>query len=197
MWFFCERSYHKEYTCAISKSCSVYIIASSKTLAMLHALFQYCLARGVQDLIQNRTISTEPLTWQKRCFYKGHRHTWARIFILFENIRNILGCIKRGHISLPDSVTRMIIIWQIKKNWQVLFKITAKTCIMLRRLPLVLPTSAPIFTPCIRLWIDVTFQGVENSYRDHLLIKDYLPTKFEAIVAKCSWVISWHHTSRR
>ena len=26
--------------------------------------------------------------------------------------------------------------------------------------------------------------------RDHLLIKDYLPTKFEASGAKCSWVIS-------
>ena len=29
-----------------------------------------------------------------------------------------------------------------------------------------------------------------NINRDHLLIKDYLPTKFEASGAKCSWVIS-------
>ena len=46
----CERSYHKEYTCAILKSCSVCIIASSKNLAMLHALFQYCLARAYRIL---------------------------------------------------------------------------------------------------------------------------------------------------
>ena len=29
-----------------------------------------------------------------------------------------------------------------------------------------------------------------NMNRDHLLTKDYLPTKFEASGAKCSWVIS-------
>ena len=29
-----------------------------------------------------------------------------------------------------------------------------------------------------------------NINRDHLLIKDYLPTKFETFGAKCSWVIS-------
>ena len=50
--------------------------------------------------------------------------------------------IKRGHISLPDYITRMKIFWQIKKKWQII--ITAKTYITLRRLPLVLPTSGPI-----------------------------------------------------
>ena len=38
----------------------------------------------------------------------------------------------------------MKIYWQIKKKWQVILKITAKTCITLRRLPVVLPTSGPI-----------------------------------------------------
>ena len=38
----------------------------------------------------------------------------------------------------------MKIFWQIKKKWQVILKITAKTWITLRRLPLVLPTSGPI-----------------------------------------------------
>ena len=41
----------------------------------------------------------------------------------------------------------MKIYWQKKKKWQVLIKITAKTYITLRRLPLVLPTSGPI--PCV------------------------------------------------
>ena len=45
-----------------------------------------------------------------------------------------------------------------------LLKITAKTCITLRRLTLVLPTSGPIPRVLARLWIDVTFRGVENSY---------------------------------
>ena len=58
---------------------------------------------------------------QKRCFYKGQILTWARIFVVMLNIRNILGCLKRGHISLPDNVTSMTIYWQIKKKWQVLF----------------------------------------------------------------------------
>ena len=38
----------------------------------------------------------------------------------------------------------MKIYWQIQKKWKVKLKITAKTCITLRRLPLVLPTSGPI-----------------------------------------------------
>ena len=38
----------------------------------------------------------------------------------------------------------MKIYWQIKKKWQVLIQITAKTCITLRRSPLALPTSGPI-----------------------------------------------------
>ena len=35
-----------------------------------------------------------------------------------------------------------------------------------------------------------------NINRGHLLIKDYLPTKFEASGAKCSWVISCTRWSR-
>ena len=87
------------------------------------------------------------LTGQKRCFYKDHLLTWAHIFILTKNISNIHGCIKRGHISLPDNVARMKINWKITKKLHVLLKITAKMCIMLRRLTLVLPTSSPI--PCV------------------------------------------------
>ena len=57
----------------------------------------------------------------KALFFKGQLLTWARIFVLIFIIRNILGCLKRGHISLPDYVTCMKIYWEIKKKWQVLF----------------------------------------------------------------------------
>ena len=83
------------------------------------------------------------------CFWPGKSVVFIKvracIFVVDYNIRIILGYIERGHISVPDNVTRMKIYWQIKKKWQVLFQITAKTCITLQRVPLlVLPTSGPI-----------------------------------------------------
>ena len=94
-----------------------------------------CGGGGGNSMLQHR---------QKRCFYKGQSLTWARIFVVNYNIRNLLGYIQRGHISLPDHITRMKIYWQIKEKWSVIIEITAKTCITLRRYPLVLPTSGPI-----------------------------------------------------
>ena len=85
------------------------------------------------------------LTRQKRCFYKGRSLTWGGILkykkytqihlkedtFLYQTSHHI-------HCS-PDQI-----YWQIKKKWQVILKITTKTCITLRRLPLFLPTSGPI-----------------------------------------------------
>ena len=84
------------------------------------------------------------LTRQKRCFYKGQSLTWAHIFVVHSNIRNLLGYFKRGNISLPNDISQMKIYWQIKEKLQVILKFSTKSCIMLRRLPLVLPTSGPI-----------------------------------------------------
>ena len=45
-------------------------------------------------------------------------------------------------------------------------------------------------TPCIRLWIDVTFWGLEDSYNYMetiiVIIMDYLPAKFYASCVKYS-----------
>ena len=56
------------------------------------------------------------LTRQKRCFYKGQSLTWAHIFVVHSNIRNLLGYFKRGNISLPDDISLMKIYWQIKEK---------------------------------------------------------------------------------
>ena len=68
------------------------------------------------------------LTRQKRRFYTVWSFTWACIVVFNQDIRSILGHMKRWNISLNDSVTWMKIYWQIKKKWQELLKITAKTC---------------------------------------------------------------------
>ena len=56
------------------------------------------------------------LTRQKRCFYKGQSLTWAHIFVVHSNIRNLPGHFKRGNISLPDDISQMKIYWQIKEK---------------------------------------------------------------------------------
>ena len=139
----------------------------------------------------------------KALFNKGVSLAWARNFVVNWNIRNILGYNERGHISLRDNVTQMKIYWQIKKKWEVLLKITAKTspihstllemssflarsnvweyaktCITLRRLPLVLPTSVPI--PC------VLGCGLTSNFRDlKILIMDEQTTGLTQWLPKC------------
>ena len=56
------------------------------------------------------------LTRQKRCFYKGRSLTWAHIFVVHSNIRNLPGYFKRGNISLPDNISQMKIYLQIKEK---------------------------------------------------------------------------------
>ena len=90
------------------------------------------------------TIDT-PLWPGKSVVFTRVSHLPELVFSLLIRIpRNVLGYIKRGYISLLDNITWMKIYWQIKKKWKVILKLTAKTCITLRRLPLVLPTSGPI-----------------------------------------------------
>ena len=57
------------------------------------------------------------LTRQKRCFYKGQSLTWAHIFVVHLNIRNLLGYFKRGNISLPDDISQIKIYWQVKEKF--------------------------------------------------------------------------------
>ena len=56
------------------------------------------------------------LTRQKCCFYKGHSLTWAHIFVVHSNIRNLRWYCKRGNISLQDEISQMKIYRQIKEK---------------------------------------------------------------------------------
>ena len=107
---------------------------------------QHSIATSRLGLVGREAADVTQLWPGKDLVYKGWSLTWARIFVVNWNIRNILGYIKRGNIFLPDSVTWMKKQWQVKKKWQDLVKleITAKTCITLRWLQLVLPTSGPL-----------------------------------------------------
>ena len=68
-------------------------------------------------------------------------HLPELVFLLLIK-KNMFGYMHRGHVSLPDNVNEMKICCKMKKQWHVLYKITAKTCIT--RLRMVLPTSGPI-----------------------------------------------------
>ena len=105
------------------------------------------------------------LTRQNRCFYKGQTLTWARIFVVNQNTINVLGYIERGQISLPDArpynrneniltnKEEIIIYTQnYRKNVHNATTITAGSA-----------NQCPN-TLCIRLWIDVTFRALKNSY---------------------------------
>ena len=56
------------------------------------------------------------LTRQKRCFYKGQSLTWAHIFVVRSNIKNLPGYFKRWNISLPDDISQTKIHWRIKEK---------------------------------------------------------------------------------
>ena len=56
------------------------------------------------------------VTQQKRCFYKGQSLTWANIFVVNSNIKDLPGYIKRGHISLPDDISHLKIYCPIKEK---------------------------------------------------------------------------------
>ena len=57
----------------------------------------------------------------------------------------------------------MKIYWQIKKKWKLILKITAKTCITLQWLPLVLPTNGPI-PSVLGCGLMSYFRDSKNSY---------------------------------
>ena len=92
------------------------------------------MAEGVniiEELFADRNVRRDVTAWtgwqrshrchpvvtrQKRGFYKGQYLTWAHIFVVNSNIKDLLGYIKRGHISLPDDISQLKIYWQIKEK---------------------------------------------------------------------------------
>ena len=111
--------------------------------------------------------------------------------------------INRGHLLIKDYLPTKFKASRAKRSWVISCTRLRDTDIptarhVQRNMPLLLRrghkyrclwnTNAPL-PQIIKNRLDLSPTDLDID-RGHLLIKDYLPTKFEASVAKLSWVIS-------
>ena len=131
------------------------VCLSTCNLASQHNLLHPATAIGMFAVISRLgLVGREPSA--VTALWPGNSVVFTRVddlpefvFSLLIKISEIfLDTLKEGipGISLPDHITWMKINWQIQKKWKGKLKITSKMCIMLQRLPQVLPFTSSTIT---------------------------------------------------
>ena len=105
-------------------------------------------------------VGREPAPDPAKALFLQGSIPYLSSYFLHSNIRNVPGYFIRGNISLPDDIS------QTKINKGEIISYTKRFHLNMHNAMANITGSANQRpnTPCIRLWIDVTIRGLEDSY---------------------------------